>query len=63
MPYMPIQPLKELYGVNIHEDAATGAVILMKAGDTIQMGTAKGQPDDKVKLRKGIPSIRRFWLT
>ncbi|WP_244364178.1 glycosyl hydrolase family 18 protein [Paenibacillus cellulositrophicus] len=52
VPYMPIQPLKELYGVNIHEDAATGAVILMKAGDTIQMGTAKGQPDDKVKLRK-----------
>ncbi len=51
--YMPVQPLKELYGIAVHEDPDTGAVLLMKAGDTVQMATVNGTADDKTSLRKG----------
>lgn len=51
--YMPIQPLKELYGVTVHEDPDTGAVLLMRAGDTVQMGKVAGDADAKTSLRKG----------
>lgn len=51
--YMPVQPLKELYGIAVHEDSDTGAVLLMKAGDTIQMGKVNGAADSKTSLRKG----------
>lgn len=53
MLYMPVQPLKELYGIDFHEDPNTGAVLLMKAGDTIQMGSVKGAADSKTPMRKG----------
>ncbi|MWV47291.1 glycosyl hydrolase [Paenibacillus sp. HJL G12] len=51
--YMPIQPLKEMYGIAVHEDPETGAVLLMKAGDTIQMAEVNGAADSKTSLRKG----------
>ncbi|MFD2615679.1 glycosyl hydrolase family 18 protein [Paenibacillus gansuensis] len=36
--YVPIAPLKLLYGLKIEEDTGTGAVIIKKAGDRIQHG-------------------------
>jgi spore germination protein YaaH len=58
--YMPIQPLKELYGITFHEDLDTGAVLLMKAGDTVQMGTINGEADSKTALRKGPSKHERI---
>ncbi|GAB6992452.1 glycosyl hydrolase family 18 protein [Paenibacillus pini] len=52
--YLPVQPIKELYGIATHENETTGAVLLMKAGDIIQMGTvSSGEDNDKIALRKG----------
>ncbi|MBU5445445.1 glycosyl hydrolase [Paenibacillus sp. MSJ-34] len=54
--YLPIDPLKELYGVEIQEHAETGAVILNKAGDTVRMGEVPSnpkKPDKTAALRTG----------
>ncbi|SMF71306.1 Predicted glycosyl hydrolase [Paenibacillus uliginis N3/975] len=56
--YVPITPLKEAYGIAVHQDAETGAVILMNAGDQISL--AKAQPDksgETVALRES-PTIK-----
>ncbi|MCJ8014473.1 glycosyl hydrolase family 18 protein [Paenibacillus sp. KQZ6P-2] len=53
MLYLPVQPLKEMYGITVHEDPDTGAVLLMNAGDTIQMGKVNGAADATIPLRKG----------
>ena len=45
--YVPIKPLKQHYGVTVHEDSATGAIILMRAG--IRFSLPKQHP---VILRK-----------
>ncbi|AJS60110.1 glycosyl hydrolase family 18 protein [Paenibacillus sp. IHBB 10380] len=51
--YLPLQPLKELYGIKIHEDANTGAVLLMRAGETIPMGKVDaGKPDKTIAIRQ-----------
>ncbi|MBE9918382.1 glycosyl hydrolase [Paenibacillus donghaensis] len=60
VPYMPIQPLKELYGITFHEDPNTGAILLMRAGDTVQMGEVVGEPDSKTALRKGPSKHERI---
>lgn len=51
--YAPIHPLKELYGITVHEDPNTGAVLLMRAGDTVQMGKVAGDAGSKTALRRG----------
>lgn len=58
--YMPIQPLKELYGIAVHEDRNTGAVLLLRAGDTVQMGKVTGDEDSKTALRKGPSKHERI---
>lgn len=51
--YLPIGLLKELYGLAVHEDTNTGAVILMKAGESIPMGTVKtSKEDNTIAMRK-----------
>ncbi|OAB30994.1 glycosyl hydrolase [Paenibacillus macquariensis subsp. defensor] len=51
--YLPIRVLKELYGLDVHEDIDSGAVQLMKAGEIIPMGTVKaGKSDATIAMRK-----------
>ncbi|MGF7048363.1 spore germination protein YaaH [Paenibacillus sp. DS2015] len=51
--YLPLRPLKELYGIEVHEDVDTGAVLLMQAGDTIPMGKVDaGKPDKTIAIRQ-----------
>lgn len=50
--YLPVDVLKDLYGFEIHEDTATGAVLLMNAGESVPLGKVKGEAGDKtVALR------------
>lgn len=51
--YVPIKPLKQYYGVVVHENSVTGAIILMRAGDSIQLAeAAPAKPEDTVDLRE-----------
>ncbi len=51
--YLPIRVLKELYGLVVHEDVDSGAILLMKAGETIPMGTVKASKSDgTIAMRK-----------
>lgn len=53
--YIPLQPLKEVYGLTVQEDSMTGAVILMRGGDTIQyaaIDTLSSKEDATVPLYK-----------
>lgn len=50
--YVPIEPLKDLYHIELRESAETGAVILLKEGDTLQWGVTSTYPD---KPNKTIP--------
>jgi spore germination protein len=50
--YLPIGVLKDIYGVAVHEDIDSGAVMLMKAGESIPMGTVTaGKPDRTIAMR------------
>ncbi|WP_179030636.1 glycosyl hydrolase family 18 protein [Paenibacillus kribbensis] len=63
--YIPIQAVREVYGVSVHEDPVTGAVILMKAGDKVKLGSVEkkdGGQDAKIALRKEASSLS-FILT
>ncbi|AIQ14464.1 glycosyl hydrolase family 18 protein [Paenibacillus durus] len=46
--YLPAEPLKSLYGLDVQENADTGAVLLMAAGETVPLGEVK---EDKAVLR------------
>lgn len=51
--YLPLGLLKELYGLVVHEDTNTGAILLMKAGESIPMGTVKANKvDDTIAIRE-----------
>lgn len=53
--YIPLKPLKEVYGITIQEDSVTGAVLLMRGGDTIQyaeVDTLSSKADKTVPLYK-----------
>lgn len=53
IPYVPLQAVKEVYGVTVHEDMETGAVLLMNAGEVIQYGSAAGKdPEQEIPLYK-----------
>ncbi|UJF32444.1 glycosyl hydrolase family 18 protein [Paenibacillus hexagrammi] len=49
--YVPIDPLQELYHIEIRESDASGAVMLFKQGDHVQWGKMNAQ--DKTQLRTG----------
>ncbi|TDF94187.1 glycosyl hydrolase family 18 protein [Paenibacillus piri] len=50
--YLPMEPLKQLYAFELRESSATGAVILVKEGDTIEWAKTIAYPD---KPNKTIP--------
>jgi spore germination protein len=53
--YIPLKPLKEVYGIAIQEDSVTGAVLLMRGGDSIQyaeIDTLSSKEDKTVPLYK-----------
>ncbi|MGG4215883.1 glycosyl hydrolase family 18 protein [Paenibacillus alvei] len=63
--YIPMEAVREVYGVSIHEDSVTGAVILMKAGEKVRLGNVEkkdGQQDARIALRKEASSLS-FILT
>ncbi|QDY84089.1 glycosyl hydrolase [Paenibacillus polymyxa] len=63
--YIPIEAVSEVYGISIHEDPVTGAVILMKAGEKVRLGSVEkkdGKQDDRIALRKEASSLS-FILT
>ncbi|WP_336078275.1 glycosyl hydrolase family 18 protein [Paenibacillus sp. 203] len=63
--YIPIEAVREVYGVSIHEDPVTGAVILMKAGEKVRLGSVEkkdGPRDARIALRKEASSLS-FILT
>ncbi|MCQ4088746.1 glycosyl hydrolase family 18 protein [Saccharibacillus sp. JS10] len=50
--YVPVEPLEQIYGIQIAEESSEGAVSVMKAGDHFQMATAeKGGLFSSPKLR------------
>ncbi|UUZ83479.1 SH3 domain-containing protein [Paenibacillus sp. P26] len=58
--YLPIDPLKSLYGAESRESDETGAVLLFKEGDTIHWLKAAlypDKPDKTIPLRRD-PSIK-----
>ncbi|MEK4512706.1 MULTISPECIES: glycosyl hydrolase family 18 protein [Paenibacillus] len=54
--YLPAHLLSEIYGAEIHEDAQSGTVLLLKAGDSVQnavVQSTSGKQDSTVPLRQG----------
>ena len=52
--YVPFQAIAEIYGATVHEDASTGAVLLMRAGEQVDTGnvsTRSGKSDSTSPLR------------
>lgn len=45
--YIPVQAVKEVYGIRVHESADTGAVLLMNQGEIIEYAEAVGEGDQK----------------
>ncbi|MCM3175445.1 glycosyl hydrolase family 18 protein [Paenibacillus sp. MER 99-2] len=54
--YIPLKPLKEVYGIAIQEDSTTGAVLLMRGGDTIQYATVN---TGSTKADKTVPLYKQ----
>ncbi|MEK3911188.1 glycosyl hydrolase family 18 protein [Paenibacillus sp. FSL H7-0331] len=50
--YLPMEPIKQLYPIELRESPETGAVILVKEGDTLEWGKTVAYPD---KPSKTIP--------
>ncbi|NJJ42223.1 glycosyl hydrolase family 18 protein [Paenibacillus apii] len=51
--YLPAETLKSLYGLDVQENADTGAVLIMTAGETVQLG----QVQDKKSVLRTKPTI------
>lgn len=49
--YVPADSLKNLYGLNVQEDQESGAVLLMKAGESVPLASVKGEAKDTEALR------------
>ncbi|MCS7461376.1 glycosyl hydrolase family 18 protein [Paenibacillus doosanensis] len=58
--YLPMEPLKQLYRIELRESADTGAVIMAKEGDAIRWAGAASYPDkpDKTVAMRKEPSIK-----
>lgn len=62
--YLPIDPLKDLYEIELRESEETGAVLIFKAGDTVRWYQAvsyPGKPDRTIPMRRD-PSIKAIIL-
>lgn len=56
--YLPVDPLKDLYGMVIREDVNTGAVLLWKENDVIQWGEVQPKGErGGLNMRTG-PSVK-----
>lgn len=55
--HIPVEPLKELYGIRVEESAETGAVFIYRPGEIIQRAAIRGKGEERVPLRTG-PSIK-----
>lgn len=55
--YLPADTLEDLYGFEVEEDATTGAVLLMTAGETVPLGTVQGEAGDKAKALRSEASV------
>ncbi|WP_379163014.1 glycosyl hydrolase family 18 protein [Paenibacillus sp. sgz5001063] len=55
--YLPADTLENLYGFEVEEDKDTGAVLLMTAGETVPLGTVKGEEGDKTKALRSKATI------
>lgn len=54
--YLPVHLLKELYGIEVHEDDNTGAVLLFIPGEQIQTAQVNNnlsKPENTIALRNG----------
>ncbi|AZK48928.1 glycosyl hydrolase family 18 protein [Paenibacillus lentus] len=54
--YLPTYLLKDLYGIEVHEDSGSGAVLLYRAGESIQMAhvqSSSKRKDVTVTMRQG----------
>lgn len=58
--YVPIEPLKDLYGFDIVESEETGAVFLRKAGTVVSWGKIVEDPKEQPKSRalRSAPGIK-----
>lgn len=60
--YLPVHLLKELYGIEIHEDTASGAVLLYTAGESVKKGEVSGpaKPKESTKFPLRVePNIHK----
>ncbi|MEK4046780.1 glycosyl hydrolase family 18 protein [Paenibacillus sp. FSL H8-0048] len=55
--YLPADTLENLYGFEIEENANTGAVLLMTAGESVPLGKVKGKEGGKTKALRSEPSV------
>lgn len=55
--YLPADTLENLYGFEIEENANTGAVLLMAAGESVPLGKVKGKEGGKTKALRSEPSV------
>ena len=55
--HIPVEPLKELYGIRVEEAAETGAVFVYRPGEIVQRAVVRGVGDERVPMRTG-PSIK-----
>ncbi|MFF2093643.1 glycosyl hydrolase family 18 protein [Paenibacillus sp. NPDC058174] len=53
--YIPLTPLKELYGLKAEYEADSGIVVLLKAGENIQLAQAVGKKGEAIRTE---PTIR-----
>ncbi|MFS0840210.1 stalk domain-containing protein [Paenibacillus sp. 1P03SA] len=54
--YVPVSILKELYGIELREDAETGAVSLFKPGEKIRWGTFRGKEGGELRSGGSVTS-------
>ncbi|WP_305025026.1 glycosyl hydrolase family 18 protein [Paenibacillus lacisoli] len=61
--YVPIQPLKEVYGITVREDETTGAVLLLRAGEKVTYAyiAKKSDPKDTIALHKEPSSVSAIY--
>lgn len=45
--YLPAEPVADLYGLDVYQAPDTGAVLLMRSGESVPLGTVRGETGDK----------------
>lgn len=55
--YLPADTLENLYGFEIDEDTATGAVLLMTAGESVPLGKVKGKEGGRTKALRSEATV------